>query len=156
MTIATTLRNYLDRNGVDYDLIPHLHTTSSQASAQAAHVSGDQMAKSVLLEDEQGYMLAVIPATHRLDLGVLHKDFDRLLGLATEDEIGQVFKDCDQGAIPALGEAYGLPVIFDERLADTPDIYFEAGDHEDLVHVRSADFVKLMSHAQRGRISHHL
>lgn len=110
----------------------------------------------MLLADEDGYLLAVIPATHRVDLGVLHRKLDRLLGLTTEYELSEMFPDCKRGAIPPLGEPYGLDVIVDDSLSNCQDIYFEAGDHADLVHVRGKDFQLLMSNALRGDISHHV
>jgi len=43
----------------------------------------------------------------------------------------------------------------DQSLVDTPDVYFEAGDHQALVHVSGSEFLKLMANAPRGQISHH-
>jgi Ala-tRNA(Pro) deacylase len=61
-----------------------------------------------------------------------------------------------RGNAAPLGLAYGIDAILDERLADAPDIYFEAGDHQALVHMSGRDFLKLMANAPRGEISHHM
>jgi Ala-tRNA(Pro) deacylase len=125
-------------------------------SAQAAHIPGDRLAKCVLLEDDYGFLMAVIPATHRVDLGALHRMLDRNLGLATDRVLIELFKDCEPGAVPPLGPAYGIDTILDERLLDAPDIYFEAGDHQALIHLDASEFRRLMNDVPRGRISHHV
>jgi Ala-tRNA(Pro) deacylase len=112
------------------------------------------MAKCVLVHHESGYALAVVPSTHRVELGVLQDLLDRRLGLASETEVGTLFDDCDIGAVPPIGAAYDVPVILDESLGDATDIYFEGGDHRTLVHVSGTDFRNLTSDARRARFSH--
>jgi Ala-tRNA(Pro) deacylase len=154
MPIAASVRQYLAREGVAYDTITHSRTKDSSHSAQAAHVPGDRLAKCVMLGDENGYLMAVIPASHRLDLPALRQELNRDLGLATEREIMELFKDCEPGAVPPLGSAYGVDVVLDQSLGDMPDAYFEGGDHESLVHVSGRDFLKLMADAPRRIVSH--
>lgn len=153
MGISRRLKNYLDQQGVAYDVLPHHYTTSSLAAARAANVPTGSLAKSVILEDEQGYLMAVLPANCRLELGALHRLLHRRLGLATEQEVAELFKDCELGAIPPVGEAYGLGVVVDERLDSQPDIYFEGGDHRALLHVRHKALAGLLPGARRGHIS---
>jgi Ala-tRNA(Pro) deacylase len=155
MSIAASVQDYLARAGVPYDTLMHEHTRDSMHSAQAAHISGDRLAKCVVLEDDNGFLMAIIPATHKVDLGALHRTLNRNLGLATDRELIELFKDCEPGALPPLGAAYGIDAILDERLADPPDVYFEAGDHEALVHMRGSEFLRLMGNVPRGRISYH-
>jgi Ala-tRNA(Pro) deacylase len=156
MTIAASVQNYLSREGVQYEMITHEHTRDSHHSAQAAHIPGHQLAKCVMLEDSHGYLMAVLPATHKVDLGAVHRQLNRKLGLATDRELTELFKDCAPGALPPLGQAYGIETILDESLIGTPDIYFEAGDHVALVHLAGKDFLRLMANAPRGEISHHV
>jgi Ala-tRNA(Pro) deacylase len=105
MTIATRLRQYLDSEGVDYDVVPHPRTTTSVGSAHAAHVPGDQVGKPVVVHHGLGYVLAVVPGTHRVELGTLQSILDKPLRLATEDELGRLFEDCELGAIPPIGSS---------------------------------------------------
>jgi Ala-tRNA(Pro) deacylase len=154
MTIATRLKDYIERAGVTYDTVAHQRTSTSRQSALAAHVPGSRLAKSVVVHHELGYALAVVPSTHRVELGALQDVMDKRLGLATEDEAGTLFEDCDVGAIPPIGAAYGVPVILDESFGDAADIYFEGGDHKTLVHVSGRDFRSLTKGAQRARFSH--
>src|SRR5882757_4382081 len=156
MTIAATVQEHLSRESVQYDVITHEHTRDSSHSAQAAHIPGDQLAKCVILEDGEGYVMAVLPATHKVDLGAVHRQLNRKLGLATDREIADLFKDCEPGAIPPLGRAYGMKTILDVTLIGSQDIYFEAGDHVALIHVTGEDFLRLVSDASRGEISHHV
>ena len=156
MTIAASVEDFLTREGVQYDTIVHAHTRDSAHSAQAAHVPGDRVAKCVMLEDDNGYLMAVIPATHRLDLRALHLELNRELGLATEREEVELFKDCEPGALPPLGPAYGIDMVLEQSLLDEPDLYFESGDHTALIHVSGPDFLKLTAGWPRRHISHHV
>ena len=156
MSIATSVQDYLAREGIPFSTILHQHTKDSNHSAQAAHVPGDRLAKCVMLSDDKGYLMAIVPSTHKVDLGALHRQLNRNLGLATDRELFELFKDCEAGALPPLGEAYGIDMILEESLVDAPDIYFEAGDHCSLLHTSGSDFMRLMANAPRGAISHHV
>ena len=150
MAIAITLQEYLDKSGIEYDVLPHTHTETSFDTAQKTHIPPEQVAKSVILEDEDGFLWAVIPASHHIDLGLLSRLLERRLGLATEDELSDLFGDCVLGAVPPIGEAYHMEVVMDDSLEKCPDVYFEAGDHTDLIHVRGPVFLQLMQHAHHG------
>ncbi|HEC20778.1 MAG TPA: YbaK/EbsC family protein [Gammaproteobacteria bacterium] len=156
MAVATTLREYLDRWGVDYEVVPHARTSSSLETAEAAHVPGDKLAKCVVTEDYRGYLMVVVPASHEVEFDRLDDELDRRLELANEEELADIFTDCELGAIPPLGEAYGLDVAVDRSLTECEDVYFEAGDHAELVHLRGEDFRDLMAGAEQGEFSRHL
>jgi Ala-tRNA(Pro) deacylase len=153
MSIAASVEWQLNQLGVKYDVLPHRHTSSTTYSAQAAHIPGEQLAKCVVLEDDLGYVMAVLPAARKLDLGVLDHRLGRDLGFATESDLDELFADCEPGAIPPLGDAYGIDAIVDDSLVGKQDIYFESGDHCALVHVSGADFLRLMGDAPRDAIS---
>lgn len=148
MAIAITLKEYLADAGVSYELLKHSPTGDSRQTAKVAHIPDDLLAKAVLLEDDDGrYLLAIIPADRHIDFGKLHRDYHIQLGLATEAELDNIFEDCASGAIPPVGEAYGIDVMLDNSLDNCPDIYFEGGDHVHLVHLRGEDFKQLMPRA---------
>ena len=151
--IAHRLENFLIEHDIPYDLVTHPHATSSLEVAELAHVPGSRIAKTVVLEDEQGYLMAVVPANNRVDLGELHRQMRRNLGLATESELQGLFEDCELGAVPPLGMAYGIETIVDDRLAEQPEVYFEGGDHECLVRVSNEGFETLMEQVQHGSFS---
>lgn len=156
MTIAASVQKHLVREGVSYEVIEHTRTLDSTHAAQAAHIPGAQLAKGTLLKDDQGFVIAIVPATRKVDLGAIHKRFGRPLGLATEDELKSLFGDCEPGAVPPLGAAYGIDSVLDDSLTEESDVYFEAGDHRGLVHVSGTDFRKLMTGAPHGDISRHV
>lgn len=151
MTIAATVENYLKQNQAPFEVVTHPHTRSSLKTANMAHIPSERLAKAVMLEDEAGYLMAVVPATYHVNLGALRHQLGRNVGLATESDVGRLFKDCELGAIPPLGPAYGIETVFDESLTQQPDIYFEAGDHEELIHMSRDLFVKLLGMAKHGR-----
>jgi Ala-tRNA(Pro) deacylase len=156
MYIANRVRDYLNQRGVTYDLIVHPHTRSSQESAEAAHVPGDRLVKSVVLEDDDGYLMVVLPSTRRVRLGVLSGKLQRHLRLATEAELKHLFGDCELGAIPPLGPAYGMETVWDESLENVPEVYVEAGDHEELIRIDGKTFLGLLGSARHGNFSAHI
>jgi Ala-tRNA(Pro) deacylase len=154
MAIAATLQKYLDQN-VTYEVIPHEPTLSSMRTAEACHISGDDLAKGIVLRRDEGYMLAVLPASHHIRLSELRGQIGNDVDLASEMEIGQLFRDCVHGAVPPIGECYGLDVIVDDSIQEQPEVYLESGDHETLLHMSQAQFVRVIAHAQHGRFSVH-
>lgn len=156
MAMAMTLQDYLARWGVEYEVLSHPHTASSLETAQAAHVPGDQLAKCVMMEDYRGYLMVVVPASHQVEFSMLDDQLDRRLELATEEELADIFTDCELGAIPPMGEAYGVDVAIDDSLAKCDNVYFEAGDHAELIRLRGEDFRDLMAGAEHGQYSRHM
>ncbi|MDY6981019.1 MAG: YbaK/EbsC family protein [Pseudomonadota bacterium] len=152
MAISRTLQTYLAHKGIAYDILPHRHTDTSVNSANSAHIPLDRLAKSVILEDENGYVMAVIPANRHVRIGRLNRVLNRRMGLATEAELSPLFNDCDPGAVPPLGDAFGIATVVDESLDECPDVYLEAGDHEDLIHLKGTAFRRLMRGSQHARI----
>ena len=156
MAIALTLQDYLTKSGIEYELIAHKPTTTTMATAEVSHIPGDQVAKSVVLEDDQGYVMVVLPTTHYVELDVISRQLQRDLDLAPEDELADLFPDCDLGAIPPVGEAYGVQVLMDESLGFCPDVYFESGDHRHLIHMKGKEFRQLLHDAPHGQFSYHM
>lgn len=154
MGMAMTIQEYLDDEGVDYELLSHKRTGSSCETAGAAHIPTANMAKAVILRDDEGYLMAVIPASHHVDLGALHRKTNHMVGLATENDLADLFEDCAIGAIPPMGHVYGMRMMVDDRVDGMDDIYFEAGTHTDLVHVKGKEFMTLTMSAEHGHFSH--
>jgi len=149
MAISNSLKSYLDQSGIAYETVKHPFATSSQRTAEVAHVSGRRLAKGVLLYDGVGYLLAVLPSPMRVNVEELSRMLNRTLELVDEEEIPQLFPDCKEGAIPPIGKPFKLDVVLDIHLCEEPDIYFEGGDHVDLVLVGGTDFQRLLSDAEQ-------
>jgi Ala-tRNA(Pro) deacylase len=148
MSMAMKLADYLRAHPVKFDVLTHPHTGNSMQSAEAMNVPPGCLAKAVILEDENARMvMAVLPASCKLKLSDLRNRTGRMLRLATEAELRERFADCEPGAVPPIGQAYGMETIVDDRLMMQPEVYFEAGDHETMVRVKTSDFVGLLEGA---------
>jgi Ala-tRNA(Pro) deacylase len=153
MFVSQTVMGYLDRQGIDFDLLAHKHTHDSIGSARAAHVEPDKLAKGVLLCDDDQYVLAVVPADKHVNLFALRELLDTSgLTFATENDMEYIFRDCERGALPIVGPAFGLSTAVDDELLGKGDIYFEAGDHEHLVHLGNTQFQRMMAGQPHGCI----
>jgi Ala-tRNA(Pro) deacylase len=151
MSIAPKLRSHLDRQNAAYELIGHAPTTTAIEAAAAAHVPPSCMAKAVLLDlPGEHHLLAVLASDRRIDLEELRTELDEKPRLADQAEIVAIFDDCDAGAVPSLGSGYGVDMIVDDQIAAEPAIFFEAGDHRSLIHMKQAEFQRLTRHARHG------
>jgi len=148
MAIAASMERFLSENGVRYDVVTHPYTESSFGSAIAAKLFPDKVAKGVVLKENGKYALAVLPASRKLDLDWLRGQTGRPYQLARESEVEKVFHDCAPGAVPAVGAVYGLETLVESSLREQAELYFEAGDHEELIHVTEQDYEKLLGDAQ--------
>lgn len=153
MSVAPTVQNYLREINIDFDLVPHDPAYTATRIAQAAHVPGSSVAKGVLLNTDHGYMMAVVPASCRVDLSALSHQIKARLGLASENEVDMIFDDCDPGATPPCATAYSMKVIVDTSLDEMDDIYLESGDHETLIHVDKQGFATMMADAEHADIA---
>ena len=157
MTIASKLENYLQQQEVEYQVETHPHSEYSMETAEKAHVHGDALAKGVLVKDADGYLLVVVPADYHIELDSLHKLLRQEVAMVDEATLGEVFSDCELGAVPPIGMAYGVKTMWDPKssLGDQDEVFFEAGDHQSLVRMSGVQFHELMAPAERGEFSHH-
>jgi Ala-tRNA(Pro) deacylase len=154
MAIAQTLINYLEERAIDYYTVEHRHTETARASAKSARLPAHQIAKAVVLKDHAGFVVGVIPANRTVEVEWVNEMLlGRSLEIATERDLRDLFQDCEPGAIPALSEAYGIAVVWDDQLGYTSDIFIEAGDHEHLICLERKDFKALMSSLPHSIIS---
>lgn len=154
MSIATTVRDYLEELDVVYDVVEHPASATSLETAHRACLPAHSLAKGVLIKDETGVLsLAVVPSDRSVDLGRVSEALGHRAELASESELPRKFEDCELGAVPPIGNAYALNVLLDERLVEEDEVYLEAGDHHELVHVKGEEFRRLMGGARMGVFS---
>jgi Ala-tRNA(Pro) deacylase len=153
MGVPDTVTNYLRARDISFTVVEHAATHHSAETASVAHVPRAHLAKGVVLADGERYLIAIVPANRRVDTDAVATLMQCRLGLADEDDFSMLFRDCRPGAVPPIGEAYGLVTIVDDAIANAPDIYLEAGDHEHLIHLSRGSFIALTVHAEHGRIS---
>ncbi len=155
MSISPMVQEYLEGAHINYDLVHHGFSESSYDAACSSHVPIASVIKSIVLRDSHNhhYLLAMIPACNKLKLQWVNEILGRSLVLAREDELQALMPDCSLGAIPPLGQIYGMDVIWDSALREPKQLYFEGGDHEDLVHITHGDFLALFNRRTEGNIS---
>lgn len=151
MPVPFRLATYLEQRGAKYELCQHKPSRSSAETARMASIPSNQLAKSVIMEDDQGYVMAVVPADKAVMLGQLARELGRKhLHLSDENRIASLFADCDRGAVPPVGMAWGVQTIVDDELEDCDVVYAEAGDHEHLLRMSHEQFHDLMSATPHG------
>jgi len=140
------LREYLDEHGTEYVIVSHSKAYTAQKIAASAHISGHQVAKSVILNVDGKMIMVVVPASHRVNMNRLK----RMLGaesvdLAREPKFQRLFPDCEVGAMPPFGNLYNLDVYVDRSLTEDDVIAFNACSHNELVRMAYKDFEKLVN-----------
>jgi Ala-tRNA(Pro) deacylase len=139
----TAVSEYLDREGIPYELVEHERTESAAAEASAAGLPASDVAKTVVLRDEAGVRLAVIPASERLDMHKLREELgSRGLRLLTEREMANQFDDFEVGAVPPFGPMLHALELVDQRLLDHERVLCSGGDHEHGVLLDPRDLVR--------------
>jgi Ala-tRNA(Pro) deacylase len=152
--ISTRLSQYFEQRGLRYEVSEHRLSRSSAQTARLCHVSPQLVAKSVILEDDTGFVMAVIPADRCVMVGRLASLLGRHeLHLSDENRIAAVFGDCDRGAVPPVGMAWGIETVVDEELEGHEVVYLEGGDHRRLLKMPGEQFAELMRAAWHGRFS---
>ena len=145
------LDQFLTEREVPFERMLHPPASTATRVAECLHVPGKDVAKSVLLRTTHGYVLAVLPATFRVDLDRMRRELgEPEMEVACEQEIEQIFTDCERGAMPPFGSLYRLRTIVDEHLAEDDKIVFDAQSHEEAIRMRYRDFAKL----EQPRIGH--
>ena len=138
------LEQMLQTRNVKYEKHAHTPAFTSQALAQAEHVSGYEVAKPVVVKTAVGFTMCVLPAPLRLNMDLvsdlLHDPHARL---ATETEMKELFDDCELGAEPPIGDLYGMNTIMDESLRDDDHIVIQAGKHTEAIRLRREDWEAL-------------
>ena len=154
MTVASTVSQFLGDHSVNYRVIPHEHSATSRETARKAGVREDRVAKAILLKDDQGILMVIIPASSSLDMRAVHDETGRShLEMMDEAEFSNIFSDCELGALPPLGPAYGLTTLVDTGLDSRDTIYLESGDHEGLIAVDGRDFDQLLQNSRHCNLS---
>lgn len=145
MAISERLQTYLKQAKVRYTVAKHPTAYTAQELAAAQHVPGRRMAKCVLVTTDQGPLLAVLPATQRIDFKLLKTAARaKTVRIATEADIKQRFPDVDVGAMSPFGGLYGVPVIVEKMLGESEEITFNAGSHTDTITMRYQDMANLI------------
>jgi Ala-tRNA(Pro) deacylase len=153
MNSVHKIERFLDEHMVPFDIVDHPHTSTSLETARTANVEARRVAKGVLLESGDCYMVAMIPSDAEVRLGELSHDYGREFHLADEEAVNQLFVDCEPGVVPGLPTAWGVEMVFDDALMAQPDIYLEAGDHRRLIHIETRYLQEVFGYAPHCNFS---
>jgi Ala-tRNA(Pro) deacylase len=154
--IPDSIIEYLQRHRVPFERRSHFRAIRAQSLAASLHVTGFQVAKTVILHAPDRLWLCVVSAPDTVDLGRVAEMLGvRRLRLAEESEFVDLFPQCEAGAEPPFGQLYGLPVMVDEHLRHAGRLLFRAGSHTEVVELRFEDFLQLeeplLGHIVRDR-----
>ena len=146
MPIPAHISVFLDSRHIPYQAFSHSRAYTAQGTAQAQHLSGKRLAKVVMIiANDQKPIMAVVPASHRVDLEQLGQVLNMNgIRLATEEEFKDLFPECELGAMPPFGNIYHMEVWIDEKLKSYPAISFNAGTHAEIIQMAFADFDRLV------------
>lgn len=142
---VSKLRDFLDRENVPYVTISHSPAYTAQGIAATAHISGKELAKTVMLKVGGKMAMAVLPAPSKVDFDLIKNAIGTGdVQLATEAEFEGVFPGCEVGAMPPFGNLYGLAVFVADSLTEEEEIAFNAGSHTELIRLSYHDFARLV------------
>jgi len=145
MSVPQRILDYLDSQKVSYECVPHSQAFAAQEVAQTLHVSGKRFAKPVVLDADGRLQMAVLPASHRLDLHRLKAELDvKHLEIVAESDLEKFCPDCEVGAFPPFGNLYGMDVWVDRSLGRSEEIMFNAGSHTEAIRMKYSDYAKLV------------
>ncbi len=143
--VLKALCDYLDRECIRYTVISHSPAFTSQEIAAASHISGRELAKTVIVRIDGELAMAVLPASYRVDVELLGELSGAVrIEMAHEDDFRAVFPGCETGAMPPFGNLFDLPVHVADELTQDEYIAFNAGSHTELIQMRYRDFERLV------------
>jgi len=145
MATMVDLLKYLDKNSIGYDVVEHPPAYSAHEVATAVRVPEKELAKTLIVRADDRYYMVVLPADHRLNDHALRDLLGaRHVHLASEEDLRQLFPDCETGAMPPFGNLYALPVVVDKSLTEDEHIMFNACTHTKAVRMKLQDYLALV------------
>ncbi|NQT61885.1 MAG: YbaK/EbsC family protein [Candidatus Marinimicrobia bacterium] len=140
------LKNYLDDNGTMYITLKHSPAYTAQQIAAASHISGKELAKTVIVKLDGHIAMAVLPASSQINMKLLKNAAGaERIELAIEQEFVNLFPECEVGAMPPFGNLYKMAVYLASSLAEDTEITFNAGTHSELIKMLYKDYEKLVN-----------
>ena len=137
--------DYLARNSVQYEVIEHAPAFSAHEVAVVSHLPDKDLAKTLIVNADGKFCMVIMPADHRMDDHLLHDLLKaKHVHLASEEDLKQIFPDCEVGAMPPFGNLYALPVYADKTLAADEEIVFNACSHTKSIRLKMNDFIRLV------------
>lgn len=139
------LKEFLDKEKIKYVSIIHSPACTAQEVAASAHITGKELAKTVIVQLDGETAMAVLPANRKIILQDL-RDVTRAdqVKFVPEDDFKKQFPDCETGAMPPFGNLYGMEVYVAASLTQNEEIVFNAGSHTEVIKLAYKDFERLV------------
>lgn len=145
MKLPEKVRFFLGRQPLPLKIIKHSPTKTLIDTAKITDISLTQLLRAVLLEDHNGFLMAILPASHLIDFTALRNQTGRQLKPAAKEQIAHIFRDCEPGSVPPLPQAYDLQGVVDQSVMEQSCLYFEPGHHEYLFVAEPEKFLAMHS-----------
>jgi len=153
MAISISFNEYLSNHHIDYELVKHRSTKSSFDSSCSAHLPSNEVAKAIILQSNDGsYLMTTLSVGRKLSIIQVNKLMGKNYHLLEEAQLSELFPDCEQGAIPSIGDAFAMDMLVDDALLSEKQVYIEAGDHRHLIKVDQQQFTHLLAKVPHGNI----
>lgn len=152
MTATRGLDALLRTSGIAYATAKH-DPSNHLADLRGMPVGGEEVARTLLLMDDGGYALAIIPRDRHLDLRNMEHEFGRRMRMASGDEIGRLFPGLPPRALPPVAEGPDIETYVDQSLVPLSAVYFETASPRHLVRIEGDAFRGLLYGAWCGPIS---
>ena len=135
------IKQFLKEKQVPFQVLTHRRTETAVGTARALDVPEGNFAKTVVLMVDGRPVIAVVQAPYHVNPTEVKNAFGAgVATLATEDEMDELFPDCETGAVPPFGSQYGIPTIMDSQLAEDEYIVFDGNTHREAISMRLKDY----------------
>ena len=149
------IADFLTDQQVAFEPVPHAPAFSANRLAKYLRISGSYVAKAVLLYGNEGFLLAILPATHRIDAQLLGEALGGSIRLASAQEIAWMFHDCEWGVVPPFGALYGLTTVLEDAISPDATMVFETHTHVEAIRLKCCDYERL-ERPRRLRFAQHV
>lgn len=138
------VKEFLDGNKIKYAMISHSPAYTAQEVAASVHVPGRQLAKTVIVKLDGRLAMAIVPATHEVDMSRLRAASGAtFVELADKSEFVDRFEGCQLGTMPPFGNLFGMDTYVEQDMAKLEHIAFNAGTHTEAIVIPFADYRRL-------------
>jgi Ala-tRNA(Pro) deacylase len=135
--------DHLADRGVAFEVLPHRRAFTSLQEAWELGAAANEVLKTVALWTGRKYVLAVVPASRRLELRLVRDALeDPAARLATEAELVADFPGYELGALPPLGSLLGVPLLVDPEVLGHEVVVFAAGTETESVRVAAGELFR--------------
>tara|TARA_R110002110_G_scaffold383245_2_gene594604 strand:+ start:43998 stop:45422 length:1425 start_codon:yes stop_codon:yes gene_type:complete len=149
----SNIYSYLDSHKIKYEVIKHAKTFTLEQAATVCQIPRSALLRTVVLEEEHGMIMAILPMDRLLDFSSLCKALNRDMVPAKHSVVSKLFTNCDPGSYPPLPDFFKVDAILDRSIMALDIIYFEPGQHDTLIKMQRDDFVALQRSTWQGEFS---